>query len=53
MLQGQNGEAPKNHEYVVELTKASDLTPFENWFKIIYYDLDKYSVREDATKSTR
>ncbi|MBP6511828.1 MAG: OmpA family protein [Bacteroidia bacterium] len=50
MLQGQNGEAPKNHEYVVELTKASDLTPFENWFKIIYYDLDKYSVREDATK---
>ena len=50
MLQGQNGEAPKNHEYVVELTKASDLTPFENWFKIIYYDLDKYSVREDAIK---
>jgi outer membrane protein OmpA-like peptidoglycan-associated protein/tetratricopeptide (TPR) repeat protein len=50
MLQGQNGEAAKNHEYVVELTKASDLTPFENWFKIIYYDLDKYNVREDAIK---
>ena len=50
MLQGQNGEAAKNHEYVVELTKASNLTPFENWFKIIYYDLDKYNVREDAIK---
>lgn len=50
MLQGQEGEAAKNHEYVVELTKASALTPFENWFKIIYYDLDKFSVREDAIK---
>jgi len=50
MLQGQNGEAPKNHEYVVELTKASDLHPFENWFKIVYYDLDKYNMRDDASK---
>lgn len=50
MLRGQDAEAPKNHEYVVELTKASELTPFENWFKIIYYDLDKFNVREDATK---
>ncbi|MBL7925112.1 MAG: OmpA family protein [Bacteroidia bacterium] len=50
MLKGQGSEAPKNHEYVVELVKASSVTPYENWFKIIYYDLDKFNVRDDAHK---
>ncbi|MBK7966545.1 MAG: OmpA family protein [Bacteroidetes bacterium] len=50
MFQGQQGETAKHNEYVVELTKASDLSPFENWYKIVYYDLDKFDVREDATK---
>ncbi|MBK9399814.1 MAG: PD40 domain-containing protein [Bacteroidetes bacterium] len=48
MLKGQDAEAPKNHEYVVELSKASEISPYENWFKIVYYDLDKFNVRTDA-----
>ena len=50
MLKGQEGEAPRSLDYTVEMSKASEISPFENWFKIVYYDLDKYNVREDAVK---
>lgn len=50
LLNAPSKESPSNIEYTVELTKASEISPFENWFKIIYYDLDKYKVREDAEK---
>lgn len=50
MLKGQAGEAPRSLNYTVEMTKASEISPYENWFKIIYYDLDKFNVREDAVK---
>ena len=51
ILKGQGNEAPKNQNFTVELSKASEISPFENWFKIIYYDLDKYNMREDASKT--
>ena len=50
MLKGQEGEAPKSLNYTVELTKASEISPYENWFKIVYYDLDKFNIRDDARK---
>jgi outer membrane protein OmpA-like peptidoglycan-associated protein/tetratricopeptide (TPR) repeat protein len=51
MLKGQEGESPRNLNYVVELTAAKDVYPYENWYKIVYYDLDKYNIREDAQKT--
>ena len=36
--------------YNVELNEAKGIHPFEDWYKIIYYDLDKYSIRADATR---
>ncbi len=51
MLKGQKGQLPKDLIYTVELTPASDVYPYENWYKIVYYDLDKYNVREDASKT--
>jgi outer membrane protein OmpA-like peptidoglycan-associated protein len=50
LLNAPEKESPSNLEYTVELSKASDISPFENWFKIVYYDLDKFNVREDAIK---
>lgn len=48
MLKGQEGETPKSLEYTVELVAAEDISPWENWYKIVYFDLDKFSVRDDA-----
>lgn len=50
MLKGQEGETPQNLSYTVELTRANGVSPWETWYKITYYDLDKFDVREDAQK---
>ena len=50
MMKGQAGQAPKNMDYTVELTPAKDIAPFENWYKIVYFDLDKFTIRADAEK---
>ena len=50
MLKGQEGQLPKDITYTIELTAASDVHPWENWYKIIYYDLDKFNMRDDAAK---
>lgn len=52
MLKGQEGETPKDLNYTVELTPAPDVHPFENWYKIIYYDLDKYNIRPNDAEKT-
>lgn len=49
MLKGQEGESPQNLNYTVEMTPAKDASPFENWYKIVYYDLDKFIIRQDAS----
>ena len=51
MLKGQLGQTPKDLNYKVELTPAKDVYPYENWYKIVYYDLDKYNIRDDANKT--
>jgi outer membrane protein OmpA-like peptidoglycan-associated protein len=51
MLKGQEGELPKDITYTVEMTAASDVHPWESWYKIVYYDLNKYNMREDAAKT--
>ncbi len=48
MLKGQAGETPRSLNYTVELTPASDIYPYENWYKIVYFDLDKFNIRDDA-----
>ncbi|CAN5423354.1 hypothetical protein BH11BAC2_BH11BAC2_12180 [soil metagenome] len=50
MLKGQAGAEPKDMSYTVELTKASEIHPYENWYKVLYFDLDKYNIRDDASK---
>lgn len=50
VLKGQAGVDPRSQGYTVELTKASEVTPFEDWFKIVYYDVDKSEVKEDGLK---
>lgn len=37
--------ASKDFVFDVELRRANDLSGFEDWNKIIYYDLDKYNIR--------
>ncbi len=34
--------------YNVELKAAKNIHPWEDWYKIIYYDLDKSNIRPDA-----
>lgn len=45
---------PKNNIedkiFNVELKEANNIHPFEDWYRIIYYDLDKYNIRSDAVK---
>lgn len=35
--------------YNVEMKQAKDIHPYEDWYKIVYYDLDKYNIRSDAS----
>ena len=52
MLKGQAGEKPTSLNYTIELISAKDVYPYEAWYKIIYFDLDKFNVRDgDATKT--
>jgi outer membrane protein OmpA-like peptidoglycan-associated protein len=51
MLKGQEGETPQDLTYTVEMTPAKDVSPFENWYKIVYYDLDKFNIRQDALET--
>jgi outer membrane protein OmpA-like peptidoglycan-associated protein len=52
MLKGQAGETATNLTYTIELIPAKDVYPYEGWYKIIYFDLDKFNVRDgDATKT--
>jgi tetratricopeptide (TPR) repeat protein len=32
----------------VEMKPATNIHPWEDWYKILYYDLDKYEIRPDA-----
>ncbi len=51
MLKGQEGETPQDLNYTVEMTPSKESSPFENWYKIVYYDLDKFNIRQDALQT--
>jgi outer membrane protein OmpA-like peptidoglycan-associated protein/tetratricopeptide (TPR) repeat protein len=53
MMKGQSGQEPKDVFYTVELNPAKDIAPHENWYKIIYYDLDKATIRLDAENTMK
>lgn len=42
----------KDFVYDVELKRGNDLEGFEDWNKIIYYDLDKYNIRPSDAQPT-
>lgn len=51
VLKGQQSESPSNHVYRIEMQRAGTVSPYESWFKMVYYDLDKSDIREDAAKT--
>lgn len=46
LMKGQEGEKPRDMHFVAEMIKAPG--PFSDWYKIIYYDFDKFNIRNDA-----
>ncbi len=48
MLDGVPKDALSDKNVVVELKAADNIFPYENWYKIIYFDLDKSNIRSDA-----
>ena len=48
MLDGIPRDAMADKNVLVELKSVKDIWPYEDWYKIIYFDLDKSDIRADA-----
>ena len=48
MLDAVPKDALADKNVLVELKAVKDIWPYEDWYKIIYFDLDKSEVRADA-----
>ncbi len=51
MLDGVPEKAMADKNVLVELKPVKDIWPYEDWYKIIYFDLDKSDIRADAEKT--
>lgn len=47
-MEGQAGEQPQDMRFVAEMVPTGVGYPYNEWYKIIYYDLDKFDIRADA-----
>ena len=47
-MEGQAGEQPQDMRFIVEMVPTGIGYPYNEWYKIIYYDLDKFNIRGDA-----
>lgn len=50
MMDPMTADQLADKTFNVEMKSAKHIHPWEDWYKIIYYDLDKYNIRPDAEK---
>lgn len=47
-MEGQAGKAPQDMRFIAEMVPTGVGYPYNEWYKIIYYDLDRFDIRADA-----
>lgn len=51
MMDPMSADQIADKTFNVEMKPAKQIHPYEDWYKIVYYDLDKYNIRPDAAKT--